>query len=72
MQTKGKKLGHSCLPFGKAGLRYLYVKSKSIAIQCMLLYEGKVRNPMKRGFCQQMTAQCHKQKESSIQIESSK
>jgi hypothetical protein len=27
-----KKMGHSCLPFGKAGLGYLYIESKSIAI----------------------------------------
>ena len=31
-----KKVGCSCLLFSKAGLEYLYIKSKFIAIQCTL------------------------------------
>jgi hypothetical protein len=38
-QNERGNLGHSCLPFSKAGLGYLFTESESVAIHCTLRRE---------------------------------
>ena len=71
-RIRDEKMGRSCLPFGKAGLGYLYIESESVAIQCTLHREREKRK-VSKGSALRATyrAASYAKGESSIQNESS-
>ena len=68
-QTKGKRLGPICLPFGEASAGYLY-ESESAAIQCTLHRErgGESESESRKSSRRRQSARRRMRRSSGIQI----